>query len=148
MLALALLACSGGSETSCDEATLTLESIAADPEAMAATQGTVCGGFYEARTGSDSTPCGDSGLEEPELVEGVYAVWPSDWGIERRGYSLGVVVLADDGVTELQELPDYVTGETVALDGVVRYGQVHDTCSNHLYPSAWFEVDAEQVGLD
>ena len=67
MLALALLACSGGSETSCDEATLTLESIAADPEAMAATQGTVCGGFYEARTGSDSTPCGDSGLEEPEL---------------------------------------------------------------------------------
>ncbi len=142
-----LAACSSSDEASCDEATVTLESIADDPQAMAATEGVVCGSFYEARTETEAPGCGDTGLGDPVVVEGVYALWPSNWGVERRENSLGVVVLASDG-TELEELPDYASGETIVLEGIVRYAQVLDPCANQLYPSAYFEVDGDEVGLE
>ncbi len=143
------LGCTGAAEIAdCEEATLLLDAIAEDPKGMAGAQGIACGAVFEARSDGISNECGDTGLGDPVVMEGTYAVWPSDWGLERRGYSVGVVVLDQDGVTEIGGLPEATPGELIAVQATIRYDQVHDLCSNSLFGSAYLEVSASEVGLD
>ena len=144
LLLLSLMACTDDETHVCDDATLTLEDITADPKGSAGTSGIACGAVYEARDDGIDNSCGDSGLEDPTVRDGVYAIWPSDWGLERRGYSVGVRVLATDG-TEVTDLPAVNLGDSLAVQTTVRYDQVYDPCSNSLFASAYLEIAASEL---
>jgi hypothetical protein len=146
-LLLALIVGCSQDEAVCDEATITLESIAEDPSGLDGAEGIACGAFYVARTDGITNECGDSGLDEPELREGTYAIWESDWGLVRRGYSVGVLVLDEDGTTEITEMPDVNEGDSIAVEVVVRYGEVFDPCSNSLFGSAYLEIEGGELGF-
>lgn len=143
----ALMGC-GGDEQSCDDATLTLESIVSDPEGLGGQIGIACGAIFHGRTDGITNDCtADTGLGEPEHRDGTYAIWPSDWGLTRNGYSVGVSVLDSTGA-QVTDLPDDNEGDTIAFDAVVRYDQVYDPCSHSLFGSAYLELAAEDVGLE
>ena len=108
----------------------------------------VCGAIFHGRTDGITNDCSsDTGAEEPVYREGTYAIWPSDWGLTRNGFSAGVLVLDSSGA-EVTALPEDNEGDTIAFDAVVRYDQVYDPCSNSLFGSAYLELAAEDVGLE
>ncbi len=143
-----LLAC-GEEETACDDATITLESIASDPKDMAGTTGIACGAIFHGRTDGITNDCSapDTGIGDAQVREGTYAIWPSSWGLVRNGFSVGVAVLGSDG-SEVTRTPDDNEGDTIAFDATVRYDTIYDACSHSLFHSAYLELAAEDVGLE
>ncbi|GEM_PF-2812151 len=141
-----VLACTD-EEHACDEATITLESITSDPLGMSGTTGIACGAIYEARDDGITNDCAtDTGLGEPDYREGTYAIWPSDWGLSRNGFSVGVNPLDVVGYA-VPGMPEGNVGDSIAVDVVVRFDEVYDPCSHSVFGSAYLEISAGDVGL-
>ncbi len=83
--------------------------------------------------------------EDPEITEN-YKVFPSRWMIVGDGKMLGVMVL--DGAIQVSTLPQYEEGQSISLEGVVRYATVVRPCNKDIHDkSVYIEVDIKDVDI-
>ncbi len=149
MIALALFACAveGGrdEDASCYDVNRSMEDVATRADELEGELVTTCATFTELAWAADA--CEAVGGDDPQWIDEYATYDQATWGMTEGGWTVAVVVLAQDGETRLDDLPD--TDLLEPMTGTIRYAEVTDRCDLDVVRySAFIELNAAEGGID